>query len=99
MLFSRLDEVTKPENKGLRQFYHGLTDDKLNLFRRRCLDVTGEEVLDVCKRYLMDRLEKDETSKVIFGSKDNNLEGIVSRGWKVDKFANDLSFNESNYDN
>ena len=99
LLFSKLDEVKRPERKGLNLFMYNIREADLNEFRRSCLETTAEDIAEVCQKYLKDPIEKDQTSKVIFGSKDNNLEGMVSRGWKIDKFANELSYNESNYDN
>lgn len=98
MLFSKLDEVKRPERKGLNIFMYNLRPELVNEFRRQCIETTADDIVEVCRKYLKEPMEKDMSSKVIFGSKDNNLEGMVSRGWKVDKFANELSYDESNYE-
>lgn len=36
--------------------------------------------MDVAKRYLLETIKEGKSSQVIFGSQDNDLEGLMSRG-------------------
>lgn len=42
-------------------------------------------------------MSKGETSQIIFGSKDNKLEDLISRGWKIERFAQELSLSSEIY--
>ena len=43
-----------------------------------------KDVLGVVKKYIINAMAKDYSSKVIFGSSNNNLEGLLSKG--LDKY-------------
>ena len=61
------------------------------------LDATADDMIDVAQRYILDAMEKDKTSKVIFGAKNENLDIFVSRDWKIERFIEGLSLKPQNY--
>lgn len=67
-VFSSLDQVTAPQNKGLEMFIRNITRKERNLFRKRLLETTKEEVISVSKKYFVEQLERGITSRVIFGN-------------------------------
>lgn len=91
-LFQSVDAIQIREDQGLMQFYLGITQEQFQEYRRKCLAVQKEEIVQAINTYLASALERDQTTKVIFGSDENNLEGLVSRGWKISKFSDVFSY-------
>lgn len=90
-LFSKLDSTTKDRDKLVQFFLTGFSDELREKFRKDCLEVSGDEVKRVCEKYFLESLANDRSSRVVFGSPNNNMEGFVARGWKVENFVDDLS--------
>ena len=93
-----MDRQKKIENFGDEFFYFNLDDHILEDFRLSCLKVTKNDVIEVCERYLFDSIVDDFSSKIIFGSNDNNLEALVARGWAIHQFSNILSYKKNKGD-
>lgn len=53
--------------------------------------------MEVASKYVLERMAKSETNQIIIGSKENKLETLISRGWKIERFINQLSLNEESY--
>ena len=53
--------------------------------------------MEVAGQHVLKRMEKSETNQIIIGSKENKLETLISRGWKIERFINQLSLNEESY--
>ena len=53
--------------------------------------------MEVAVQHVLKRMEKSETNQIIIGSKENKLETLISRGWKIERFINQLSLNEESY--
>lgn len=96
-LFSKLDEITLNKDKLVNWFLTGFSETDDEIFRQQCLDVTQEQVKLVCEQYFLSAIQNNQTSKSIFGSSNNNLEGFVSRGWKIENFVKDLSLDPDHY--
>ena len=87
-------EVLKPP-KEIRQklkneFVFGEKEEDLLIFRQKLKSVSFEEVKNIINKFLVGKIAEDKTSKFIFGLKNNNLEGFVSRGWKVENLLEDF---------
>ena len=54
--------------------------------------MTREDVIKCAEEYLYRAMMEDKSAKVIFGSDKNNLEGLVERGWKINKFSDVFSY-------
>ncbi len=55
-------------------------------------------MVDVANKYLLDRIKEGKSSQVIFGSQTNDLEGLLSRGWKIERAVEGLSIQEESYE-
>jgi len=54
--------------KGLLQFTRGYTDEDKTRLRLRALDITKEDLVFVANKYMMNAVEQNQTSRVVFGS-------------------------------
>ncbi len=72
-------------------FYKEFSESQLLERRKACFAVTQEEVAKVVDLFINQAIISDKSSKVIFGAKSNNLEGFVSRGWRIEKYFQDIS--------
>lgn len=86
-----------PQDKLRGQFYYDFTEQQLADRRRQCFAVSQEDVMRVVEKYIHEPIISDKSSKVIFGLRDNKLEGFVSRGWKIEKFFAEISLNMDRY--
>lgn len=86
-LFSKLDSVIKPENIGTADFYYGLTDKSFENYRLKCLEVNKNDIIRVAEKYLLNPLLENKSSKVIFGSNDNDLNDLKEKNWNVINFT------------
>lgn len=68
----------------------GEKEEDLLILRQKIKSVSFEEVKNIIKKCLLEKIAEDKTSKFIFGLKNNNLEGFVSRGWKVENLLEDF---------
>ena len=82
-----------PQNKLFEHFYYNFTEQQLLSRRLKVFDVSKEDVIKVAEKYIYKAMLEDKSSKVIFGPKSANLEGLVSRGWRVEKYFTDISLN------
>ena len=39
-----------------------------------------KDIISVANKYIIEAMSKDHSSKIIFGSSNNNLEGLLSKG-------------------
>ena len=72
--------------------------DDWQKYRQQLLDVTREDINYVVEKYVLKSMESDKTSKVIFGSAGDSMEAFIERGWKVERFVDELSMKSSNYE-
>ena len=96
-LFSKLDKEQLKKSKLLSWFLRDYSEDTSERFREDCLAVTGEQVKQVCEEFFLESLAKDESSRVVFGSPSNNLEGFLAKGWLIENFVDDLSLDPQDY--
>ena len=96
-LFSSLDSTVRNKDKLVNFFISGVSEDQIEVYRNQCLNVTSEDIQKVCQDYFLDPLSNDQSSRVIFGSPSNNLEGFLARGWKIENFVEDLSLKQQDY--
>lgn len=68
LAFQKLDKVLDPSLKGLVQFTRGYTDEQKLRLRLRALEVTKDDLIYVAEKYMMNSIENDKTSRVVFGS-------------------------------
>lgn len=66
--------------------------------RKRVMAVSKEEVCEVAQRYLLERMKRDKSAKVVFGSAESKLEGFVEKGWRVVQFSDKLSVRPEMYE-
>ena len=45
--------------------------------------IIEKDIVEVANKYIINAMAKDHSSKIIFGSSDNNLEGLLSKGIKI----------------
>lgn len=94
--FSLVDKIINPANKGLELFLRNLNEQDRNTFRRRLLDVTKEDVIQVCKKYFIPQLEDGKTSRAIFGSINTSGESTMFDPAEWD-FINSFDFLSESY--
>eukprot|EP00331_Platyophrya_macrostoma_P017885 CAMPEP_0176471264 /NCGR_PEP_ID=MMETSP0127-20121128/41032_1 /TAXON_ID=938130 /ORGANISM="Platyophrya macrostoma, Strain WH" /LENGTH=556 /DNA_ID=CAMNT_0017865885 /DNA_START=137 /DNA_END=1807 /DNA_ORIENTATION=- len=97
-VFARIDKVVEPQHKGMFELLGGVTTEMRQQYRTRLLEVKHQDLVDVAQKYLLESIKKGETSQVIFGSQNNNLEGLMSRGWKIEQPVEGLSVQEGSYE-
>ena len=56
--------------------------------------VDAQSLKSVVQKVFMKQLEEDKSSKLIFGTKEINLEGVVSRGWLVENLLEGFKVND-----
>lgn len=87
LLFSKLDMVIKPENRGLSEFYYDYTDEEFAKKRLQCLAVTKDDIVEVTRKYLDEPLKEGKYSQVIFGNQKSELiKEMTEKGWKIESF-------------
>lgn len=91
------DQIQLSEEQGLPQFLYQLTEEKKKKLKENILSVSSKDVLRVLDDYIYKNILEDKSSKVILGNSENNMEGLVERGWKVVAFADGLSLDPSDY--
>jgi hypothetical protein len=92
-------KMTRPNlshRLGLGEFLYGITDQKRQERLETLLSLEKEH-LQAEFDEIMAKLEKEQTTQVIFGANQENLQYFVSRGWKVHRFADGLSLKEEHY--
>jgi len=97
-VFSNVDQVESPLDKGLRFFIKGISDNMRKEYREGLLSVTKDDVIEVAQKYLYGSIKDGKTSQVIFGTQDNDLEKFLSRGWKIERPVEGLSVSEEKYE-
>lgn len=51
--------------------------------RLRALEVSKEDLVFTAQRYLMQAIEEDKTSRVVFGSQNADFTTLETEGWNV----------------
>ncbi|KRW98994.1 Metalloenzyme, LuxS/M16 peptidase-like protein [Pseudocohnilembus persalinus] len=97
-IFTKLDTEVLPENKGEHLFVYELTDKMKKAYREAILGTTREQLVEATKKYLLDKLSEDQSSKIIIGQQDVNLEGLLKRGWRIERPLDDLSVQQDSYE-
>ena len=83
LTFQRLDSVVNPSMKGLGQFTRGYTDEHKMQLRLKALEVSKDDLVRVASKYLVDAIENQRTSRVVFGSQSADFGDLESNGWTV----------------
>ena len=65
-----------------------------NEFRKRLLEVTKEDIINVCKTYFIPQIEEGTTSRVVFGNVDEHHKDFEEGKWE---FLNSLDFLSEGY--
>ena len=92
LAFQKLDKVVDPSLKGLVQFTRDYTDEQKMSLRLKALDVTRDDLVFVAQKYLMGAIEKNQTSRVVFGSQSADFKSLEGAGWSVFNPIDFLSF-------
>ncbi len=92
-----LQPPSLPQDKLSDEFYYNLTEQQLADRRKQCFAVSEEDIMRTVEKYIHEPIISDKSSKVIFGLKENKLEGFVSRGWKIEKYFAEISLNMDRY--
>ena len=98
LFFKNFDKISKKENQGDNFFYYDMDFEILKKFRNFIFEIKKKDLMKICDEYLFNKICEDKTSKVIFGSNDNNLEALVSRGWEIELFSDVLSYKKNKGD-
>lgn len=69
--------------RGLVQFTRGYTDEEKMVLRLKALEVSKEDLVFVANKYLMNAIEKNETSRVVFGSQTADFGSLEKEGWSI----------------
>ena len=83
LAFQKLDAGRDPSLKGLVQFTRGYTDEQKLKLRLRALEVTQEDLIYVAEKYMMGAIEKNATSRVVFGSQNAEFTALENDGWNI----------------
>jgi hypothetical protein len=51
--------------------------------RLKALNVTKDDLVFVGEKYLMDAFEKNQTSRVVFGSQSADFKQLEATGWNI----------------
>ena len=81
-MFSSIDSPVTPQNRGLDFFYQGITDEMVQARRDLMLGTSRQDMIDLSGKYLLDKLNKKDSTKVIFGS-DNDQVSLYEAESKV----------------
>lgn len=81
LAFQKLDKVVEPSLRGLAQFTRGYTDEQKMRLRLKALEVSKEDLVFVAEKYLMGAIEKNQTSRVVFGSQGADFKTLEESGW------------------
>lgn len=98
-MFKKYDSETLTHDLGMNYFKYGITQDQENTRRQQLFEVKREDVVEVANKYLLDKIEKGETSQVVFGQQTDALEMFVKNGWEIERFVKGLSLSQKNYSN
>lgn len=82
----QIDEILKCE------FFYGEKEEEIPKIRREIKQITSAEIQNVVHKFILEKIKIDNSSKIIFGLKDNNLEGLVSRGWRIENLFEGFHF-------
>ena len=96
-MFGRMDKPVAPHRKGFGRWLSKIDYEDWQTYRKQLLAVTRDDIIEVSEKYMLDALKKDQTSKVVFGTMKGDLESLMERGWKVERFVENLSMNADNY--
>ena len=87
------DLVEKLKN----EFLYGNREEELADLRAAVKAVRFEAVRAAIARFILESIEADTSAKYILGLKSNNLEGILSLGWKVERILDDFELTNDNF--
>lgn len=51
--------------------------------RLRALEVTKDDLVHVAQKYMMNAIEEDKTSRVVFGSQNAEFGALEKEGWNI----------------
>ena len=77
-------------------FLRNMTENDRNVFRNRLMEVSKDDVIEVCKKYFIPQLEDGKTSRVVFGFMNKTSDSKVFDPSEWD-FINSLDFLSENY--
>lgn len=83
LAFQKLDAGVDPSLKGLVQYTRGYTDEQKMRLRLRALEVRQEDLVYVAEKYIMSAIEKNKTSRVVFGSQNAEFSALENDGWSI----------------
>lgn len=69
--------------KGLLQFTRGYSDEDKSRLRLRALEITKEDLVFVANKYMMNAVEQNHTSRVVFGSQNADFTLLEKGGWNI----------------
>jgi Zn-dependent M16 (insulinase) family peptidase len=98
-IFSDIDQVTTPQNKGLEMFFKDVTPKERDEFRKRLLNVTRDDIKEVTNKYFIEQIERGLSSRVLFGNVSENGinmvdDHFIEDGWD---FINPMKFLSEEY--
>ena len=101
-VFSQIDHIVAPQNKGLDIFLNGITFEEKNIFRKRLLQVKKEDIQEVVNKYFVKQMKLGITSRSLFGKindpSENEIDDyFLQNDWKITNsltFLSDMYFEE-----
>ncbi|EGR33914.1 peptidase M16 inactive domain protein [Ichthyophthirius multifiliis] len=93
-LFSKIDQIIKPQDRGLAYVLENKTDEMRQQYRQEIIDATRDDLVRVCKEYLVKKIEDNQFSKVVFGNQLNDLKEIEKEGFIIEEPIYGLQNNE-----
>jgi len=93
-VFSSVDRVESPLEKGLRYFITGISDEMRNNYRQKLLNVGRDDIVRVAREYLEKPISEKKSSQVIFGSQNANLKELENQGWSIETPVEGLEASE-----
>ncbi|KAL4435266.1 hypothetical protein ABPG74_017358 [Tetrahymena malaccensis] len=84
-LFSKYDKIINPQDKGLSYALEGVSDLERAKYRQGIIDANRENIIRVAREHVQKKIEKNECSKVIFGSELADLDEIEKSGYSIEE--------------
>jgi presequence protease len=83
LAFQKLDKVVEPSLRGLVQFTRGYEQESKMRLRLKALEISRDDLVFVAQKYLMNSIEHNKTSRVVFGSQSADFKTLEDGGWNI----------------
>lgn len=79
------------------EFLYGNREQELIEMRGAVKAVGFEAVREVVTKFILGPMEADTSAKYVLGLKSNNLEGLLSLGWKIERVLDDFELTNDHF--